>query len=303
MDGDDPHSNPVDAETRRKDGRLPREAPLTLMALFAHPDDESFAAGGTLARYARQGKRVVLACATRGEAGITHDEDAVQPEDMGQVREAELRCACSVLGVQELRFLGYRDSGMRDSPDNEHPLAFMRADPAEVVGHLLDLFGEFQPHVVLTFGPSGGYGHPDHVAIHNHVTAAWHAAGDSVRYRDLAADPPRKLYYTAISARTFRRIREAMWRHGLLPAPPSDEDVARRGAPEDAITTSIEVRDFLEYKIEALRCHRTQLPPTHTWLNLPPEFRREYMGHEYFILAGARGGKPVTGEEDLFAGL
>ncbi|MGB9724475.1 MAG: PIG-L family deacetylase [Chloroflexia bacterium] len=269
----------------------------TLMALFAHPDDESFATGGTLARYAAAGVQVVLVCATRGEAGIVHDEGMeVPPEEMGRVREEELRCACRALGIQELHFLGYRDSGMAGSPENRHPLAFCRAEPAEVVERILALFRRFRPQVVLTFGPDGGYGHPDHIAIHRHVTAAWKEAGS-------LPQPPRKLYYTAVSAATFRRIREAMWQHGLIPEPPSEEEVARRGIPEERITTAVDVRDFLGKKVAALRCHRTQLPPNHPWLNLPEDFRRTYMGYETFVLADARGVEAAPKEEDLFAGL
>ncbi len=270
----------------------------TLLALFAHPDDESFAAGGTLARCADQGVRVVLATATRGEAGIVHDAGAGTPADMGRVREGELRCACAVLGVRELRFLGYRDSGMAGTPENEHPAALCRADPEEVVGRVLDLFREFAPQVVLTFGPDGGYGHPDHVAVHRHATAAWERAGELP-----GVPPPRKLYYTAVSERTFRRIREAMWRHGLIPQMPSEEEIARRSVPEEAITTEIDVRGFLERKVQALRCHRTQLAPDHPWLNLPPAFRQEYMGYEYFRLARTRGVAMAGREGDLFAGL
>ncbi len=269
----------------------------TLMALFAHPDDESFAAGGTLARYAAEGVRVVLVCATRGEAGIVHDEGIqVAPEEMGRVREQELRCACRTLGVQELHFLGYRDSGMAGSPDNGHPQAFCRAEPAEVVERILTLFRRFCPQIILTFGPDGGYGHPDHVAIHRHVAAAWKEA-------EGLPIPPRKLYYTAISAATFRRIREAMWRHGLIRERPSEEEIARRGVPEERITTAVDIRDFLGKKTAALRCHRTQLAPDHPWLNLPEDFQREYMGYEYFILADVRGVQAAPREEDLFSGL
>lgn len=270
--------------------------PPTLLALFAHPDDESFATGGTLARYARQGVRVVLATATRGEAGIVHDEGAGSPVDMGRVREEELRCACRTLGVQELRFLGHRDSGTAGDPQNDHPDAFCRADPERVVGQILDLFREFTPEVVLTFGPDGGYGHPDHLAIHRHTTTAW------ARAEGLPA-PPRKLYYTAISSKTFVRIRRAMFEAGLIPEMPSEAEIARRGAPEDSITTAIDVRDTLEDKIAALRCHRTQLAPTHPWLNLPLEFRRQHMGVEFFTLAAARDVSPPLPEEDLFAGI
>ena len=274
--------------------------PRTLLALFAHPDDESFAAGGTLARYAREGVRVVLATATRGEAGIVHEEGADWPADMGQIREEELRCACQALGVQHLRFLGYRDSGMDGSPDNDHPRAFCRVAAEEVVGRIVELWCEFQPDVVLTFGPEGGYGHPDHLAIHRHTTRAWEQAGNPA----VCSAPPRRLYYTAISAQTFRRIREAMWRHGLIPQMPPEEEIARRAAPEDSITTAIDIRDYLEIKIAALRCHRTQLAPNHPWLNLPLDFRREYMGQEYFALAATRGGIEIgNGETDMFAGL
>jgi N-acetyl-1-D-myo-inositol-2-amino-2-deoxy-alpha-D-glucopyranoside deacetylase len=271
--------------------------PHTLLVLFAHPDDESFAVGGTMAHYARQGVRVVLGTATRGEAGITHDEGAGHPADMGQVREEELRCACRTLGVHELRLLGYRDSGMAGDPQNDHPNAFCHADPERVVGQILDLFREFQPEVVLTFGPEGGYGHPDHLAIHRHTTAAWEQAED-------LAVPPRKLYYTAISAKTFIRLRKAMYEAGLISEMPSEAEIARRGAPEDAVTTTIDIRDTVEQKVQALRCHRTQLAPTHPWLNLPLEFSREHMGHEYFALAATRGGIEIqTEEKDLFRGI
>ena len=271
--------------------------PHTLLALFAHPDDESFATGGTLARYARQGVRVVLATATRGEAGIVHDDGVGQPEDMGQLREEELRCACRILGVQDLRLLGYRDSGMAGDPQNDHPNAFCRADAGRVVGQILDLFRELVPDVVLTFGPEGGYGHPDHLAIHRHTAAAWEQA-------DSLPAPPRKLYYTAISIKTFIRVRQAMYEAGLISEMPSEAEIARRGAPEDRVTTTIDVRDTLEQKVGALRCHRTQLSPQHPWLNLPEDFRREHMGSEYFALAATRGGIEIrTGEEDFFSGI
>lgn len=268
----------------------------TLLALFAHPDDESFATGGTLARYAHRGVRVVLATATRGEAGIVHEEGLYLNEDLGRVREEELRCACRAMGIETLRLLGYRDSGMAGDPQNEHPNAFCGADAERVVEQILGLFREFRPQVVLTFGPEGGYGHPDHLAIHRHATAAWERAGD-------LPDPPRKLYYTAISIKTFIRIRKAMFEAGLIPAMPSEDEIARRSAPEDRVTTIIDIRDYLEHKVRALRCHRTQLPPNHPWLNMPLDFRREHMGSEYFTLATTRGVDVALPEDDLFAGL
>ncbi|MGC8873146.1 MAG: PIG-L family deacetylase [Chloroflexia bacterium] len=268
----------------------------TLLALFAHPDDESFATGGTLARYARAGVRVVLGCATRGEAGIVHEEGMPQPEDMGRVREEELRCACRVLGVEELRFLGYRDSGMAGAPDNDHPLALIRADPEEVVSRLLVLFGEFHPEVVITFGPDGGYGHPDHVAIHNFVRLAWERASET-------GHPPRKLYFLARPRSALRRLRQKMWELGLIDRPPDEEEIERFGLPDDQVTTRLDIRPYLEIKRQALRCHRTQLPPKSPWLRLPPEEMAELWGDEWFTLAATRGVPFQAFEDDLFAGL
>jgi len=275
----------------------------TLLVLFAHPDDETFATGGTLAHYARRGVRTLLGCATRGEAGVVHEEGAEPPEDMGKVREEELRCACRTLGVEEVRFLDYRDSGMVGSPDNEHPRAFVRADPEEVAGRILSLFREFRPQVVITFGPDGGYGHPDHVAIHRHTVEAWQRAGDPERCPDLAQDPPRKLYYLARPRHYYRRMRQMMWQMGLLEQAPAEEEVQRLGVPDEKVTTTVDIRDVLELKYQALRCHRTQLPPDSPWRNLPLDLLREYLGYEFFTLAAVRGEEIVTGEDDLFAGL
>ncbi len=273
---------------------------LTLLALFAHPDDESFATGGTLALYARRGVRVVLGCATRGEAGIVHD-DTPPPEDMGQAREKELRCACRVLGIRDLRFLGYRDSGTAGTPDNNHPNALIRADPEQVITRICDLMREFRPQVVVTFGGDGGSGHPDHVAIHRYATAAWHRAGDSARYPDLAQDPPRKLYYVTRPQGFYRQFRLEMWRRGLLPEPPAEAEPPP-DTPAQEITTTVAVQEVLPLKFQALRCHRTQIAPQHPYLNLPADMLG-HLAQEYFVLAAARGVQVRTGETDLFEGL
>lgn len=284
-------------------GSIASPAHRTLLALFAHPDDETFACGGTLAYYAHQGVRVVLGCATRGEAGVVHQEVACCPEDMGLAREEELRCACRVLGIQELRFLGYRDSGMEDGPEQEHPLAFVQADSEEVVGRILELCRLFQPLVMLTYGPEGGSGHRDHVAIHRYASEAWRRAGDPQQCPDLARNPPRKLYYVARSRRLYRRFRQDLWRRGLLPEPPTEAQIRQRGVPEECITTVVPVGAFLETRLQALRCHRTQLSSGHPYIHLPEDLRREYLSIESFTLAAARGLEIVRGEADLFAGL
>jgi LmbE family N-acetylglucosaminyl deacetylase len=155
----------------------------SLMAVFAHPDDESFGSGGTLARYgADPDVRVVLVCATRGEAGEISDPALSSKEKLGEVREAELRCACQVLGIEALHLLGYRDSGMAGTPENQHPRALTRADFHEAVGKIVAHIRGEKPDVVVTFDETGGYGHPDHIAIHHFTKAAYAAAADPARY-------------------------------------------------------------------------------------------------------------------------
>ena len=147
----------------------------TLLAIFAHPDDESFGAGGTLAKYAADGTRVALICATRGEAGI----EGMSPEEAGLVREQELRTAAATLGLAEVRFLGYGDGELA------------QADPERVVAQLVSAMRDIRPHVVITFGPDGISGHSDHVAIHHLATQAFDQAG-----------LPAQLYYLAHSEAT-----------------------------------------------------------------------------------------------------
>jgi LmbE family N-acetylglucosaminyl deacetylase len=147
---------------------------LTLMAVFAHPDDESFGIGGTLARYgADPDVRVVLVCATRGEAGEISDPELATPERLGDVRERELRCACQVLEIDALHLLGYRDSGMAGTPENRDPRSLAMADADKVVGKVVAHIRLERPDVVVTFDEMGGYGHPDHIAIHHHAAAAF----------------------------------------------------------------------------------------------------------------------------------
>ena len=157
------------------------------IAAFAHPDDETFSVGGTLARAVSLGWRVTTICATRGEVGEIAPGTAATPETLGAVREQELRVACAALGVTDVRFLGHRDSGMDGTPENKDPRAYVNAMDDEVVEELSTIFREDPPAVVFTFDESGIYGHPDHKAIHRHATAAF----------DRAAAPDARLLYTA----------------------------------------------------------------------------------------------------------
>ena len=147
-------------------------ARLSVLACFAHPDDEGFASGGLLAMLAAGGARVTLVCATNGDVGEISDPSLATPENLWQVRQQELRSAMAITGVADLRFLNYRDSGMDGTDDNRHPNAYCNADAGVVVDNLAGVIAEVNAHVVLTHDPSGGYGHPDHKTMCAHATAA-----------------------------------------------------------------------------------------------------------------------------------
>jgi LmbE family N-acetylglucosaminyl deacetylase len=167
-----------------------------LLAVVAHPDDETFGMGGTLAHYAREGVEVHLICATRGEVGEVEPEKLEGFSSVGELRERELCCAADVLGLKKVHFLDYRDSGMPGSPDNQHPLALVQAPFDEVTMRIAKLIRRIQPQVVLTFDPIGGYMHPDHIAIHQATVRACEVSGDSrVVLYELPPYKPAKLYF------------------------------------------------------------------------------------------------------------
>ena len=151
-----------------------------LLALHAHPDDESSKGAGTMALYASEGVRVVLVCATGGEEGDILNPRMDQPgikERMAELSEAELETACDLLGVERIYQLGYRDSGMPDTDSNKHPEAFANADPEEAVGRIVEIIRRERPEVVLCYDESKGYDHPDHVRVHEWGTARLFRSG------------------------------------------------------------------------------------------------------------------------------
>ncbi len=279
------------------------------MAVFAHPDDESFGIGGTLARYgADPDVRVILVCATLGEAGEISDPSLATPAHLGEVRERELRCACDRLGVDDLFLLGYRDSGMAGTPENEDPRSLAMADPDEVVGKIVAHVRRERPDVVVTFDENGGYGHPDHVAIHYRAVSAFAAAADPDRYPDqieagLEPHQAPKLYFTAIPRRFFRDVVAKMNELGIeVPQRYRERLENGIGLPDDACTTDIYVRDFWDTKRAAIACHATQLNPDSIFAALPPEMMRDLQAWECFQLAETLVGE--DGEShDLLAGL
>lgn len=274
----------------------------SILACFAHPDDESFAVGGTLAHYSGQGVPVALVCATRGETGKIADPALATPDNLGEVRERELRCAAQALGVGRVEIFDYRDSGMEGTDDNNDPRAYVMADRDEVIAKLVRLIRELQPEVVITFDPDGAYGHPDHIAVHHHTVAAVAAARDDTRYPEAGAVwAPRRLYFTAISKSRFTEMRRRLEEMGVDTSAFDREDMPVVGQEDDEIDVTVDVRATLATKRRALECHATQFGPDNFMTQLAGEVGDDLMSLESFTLWW---GTPIPdGNTDLFAGL
>jgi N-acetyl-1-D-myo-inositol-2-amino-2-deoxy-alpha-D-glucopyranoside deacetylase len=179
--------------------------PPVLLAVLAHPDDETFGMGGTLALYAQRGIKVHLICATRGEAGEIDPEYLEGFQTKAEVRESELRCASGLLGLAGVHFLNYRDSGMTGSPENKHPDALVNAPVDKVAADITHYIRKLRPDVVITFDPIGGYRHPDHLAIHFATVKAFFAAGKTNEYPDgLPAHLPQRLFFQTMPHNLMR---------------------------------------------------------------------------------------------------
>ncbi len=275
----------------------------TLLAIFAHPDDEAFGTGGSLAHYAASGVQVALICATRGEVGEISDPSFATPETLGEVREGELRCAAETMGVRELLFLDYRDSGMVGTPENQDPRAFINAPADAVVRSLVSAIRRIRPDVVVTFEPNGGYGHPDHIAIHKHTVSAFHLAADPAYPPGIEGEQPwqaSRLFYTAIPRSFFHEMRQQLTAAG--------EDVEQfasfeeRGWPDEQVTVTLDVSATVDDKWQALNCHRTQFGPKNLFRRLPEPAVKRMMGTEHFALAWPAS-PPGFKMADLFEGL
>ena len=275
----------------------------SILACFAHPDDESFSVGGTLARYASEGVDVTLVCTTRGEAGMISDPVLASPENLGEVREQELRCAAAALGVGRVEFLGYRDSGMEGAEDNNHPRAYVMADRDEVIARLVGFIRGQKPDVVITFDPDGAYGHPDHVAVHHHTVAAVAAARDETRFPEAGSVwAPRRLFFTAISKKRFHEMRIRLAGLGVDTSAFDRPDMPIIGQEDDEIDVTMNVASTVAAKRAALECHATQFGPDNFMTQLAGDVAEDLMSLESFTLWW---GTPIPDGEDgdLFAGL
>ena len=233
-----------------------------LLVVLAHPDDESFGPGGTLAHYANLGVKVYLVCATRGEVGEVEPELLEGFSSVAELRENELRCAAKTLGLTEVYFLNYRDSGMPGSIDNTHPQALFAADLDKVTAEVAHYIRLLKPQVVITFDPVGGYMHPDHIAIHKATVRAFHAAGDASQFiSELPAYQPERLYYHTFP-RGFLRITVALMK--LVGKDPrkfgknGDIDLVRVSGARFPVHASVDYRSVLDKKNQAVACHASQ---------------------------------------------
>ncbi|MDI7277192.1 MAG: PIG-L deacetylase family protein [Anaerolineae bacterium] len=259
---------------------------LALLAVIAHPGDE-LAIAGTLANHAEAGVRVELACATRGEVGMVAGERP--PEERAAQAEHNLRCACRRLGVGEPHFLGYRDSGPGGHAALE-PGTLATASACDVVRRLVHLIRAVQPQVVITFGPDGIDGHPDHVLIGRLAAQAYGAAGDLEQFpRDGGPEPylPAKLYHFGLP-------------RGLLQL----ADIPGDGTPDAAIAARRDVCLFIDRKIEAARCYGPGVEPELIGLfQLPEPERHHLLSFEYFSLAQPLPAVDDRRDPHLFAGI
>lgn len=256
-----------------------------ILAIFAHPDDE-LTNGGTLARYAAQGVRVVLACATRGEAGEISEPHLATRETLGTVRAEELRAAATALGIADVRVLGFRDSGMAGTPENDDPRSLNRADPEEVVRRIVALIREVRPTVVITHDPTGGYGHPDHSALCRFVHTAFTAAADDMYAPEIGASwQPMRLVYSAMARSFFDAVNAAFVEAGEV-GPFSGPEMAHLGYPDDAITVTLHLhREEVEAKRAGFAAHQTQFGPRSPLWRMSEARWQTTFGRECFVLA------------------
>jgi mycothiol S-conjugate amidase len=290
---------------------------LRLMAVHAHPDDESSKGAATMARYVREGVDVLVATMTGGERGSVLNKAMDRPEvlaDLPNIRRAEMARAREILGVEQ-RFLGFVDSGLPEG-DPLPPLpagSFALAPLAEAAAPLVRLVREFRPHVILTYDESGGYPHPDHIKTHQVAVEAFEAAADPDRYSDVGGEPwqPSKMYYfVTFHQAKYAALHEELLRRGLE-SPYSEifaewEERARkrleRGQRTLEITTRVRAADYFGIRDEALRAHATQIDPNSSWFACPREVERIAWPTEDYHLARSLVDTELP-EDDLFAGI
>ena len=260
----------------------------SVLAVYAHPDDELFHGGGMLAHLADQGARVTIACATRGEAGKAHPSVG-RVADLGAHRAAELQRSCEILGLDPPRFLGFHDSARKDRLRRDDPDALVNVDMLDVETAILRVIRDVEPHVIVTFDPHGGYYHPDHVAVHRAATGAFFSSGA------IGAAAPVRLFYSTFAADVFREHADRTEGWGIVDG--LDPDVFAVSDPTIAVT--FDARPVMNRKLAAFAAHQSAFGVSAEMLREPPpeQARRLHafapvMEREDFTLGATRG--PVT---------
>lgn len=293
---------------------MPSDGRPRLLFVHAHPDDESLNNGATIAHYAALGARVHVVTCTLGEEGEVIGDRWAQlaadsADQLGGYRIAELSTALHLLGVDAPIFLGgaghWRDSGMAGAEPRSGSRRFADSDEHEAVGALVAIIRELRPHVVVTYDPHGGYGHPDHIRAHQITTAAVSAAS-STEYPGEPWIVP-KFYWTVMAASAFKAAVRALDERDLLPGWQLASAAEERGYADDQITAVVDATAVLGAKIAALEAHATQVlvGPTGRACALSNNLALPILGREYYVLvSGSAGGSDDRGwETDLLAGL
>lgn len=278
-----------------------------LMAVHAHPDDESSKGAATTAKYVAEGATVMVVSCTGGERGDVLNpklqDDPEVSRDLAEFRRHEMAKAAQILGIQHT-WLGFVDSGLPEGdPLPPLPDGCFALEPIEVTTEaLVRVIRSFRPHVMTTYDENGGYPHPDHVMTHVVAMSAFQAAGDPAAYPHAGpAWQPQKIYYNGWSGDRLRALHQAMLDEGLE-SPYADWIVHLDKRPTRAISTHIECGDYFTVRDEALRAHATQVDPDGNWFAVPLELQRRVHGKEDFELALSL--VPVElPEDDLFGGL
>ncbi len=257
------------------------EPVATLVSFHAHPDDECIATGGTLAAAAAAGHRVVLVLATRGEEGEIAEGVMAPEESLSDRRVDETNRAAARLGISRVEFLGYRDSGMIDTPENQSPECFWQANVEEAANRLAQILNEENAEVLTIYDEFGGYGHPDHIQVHR-------VGG---RAAEIAQTP--RVYEATMNRDAIRRFAVAHQeeaRERGVEIPFDDPAEITMGTPEAEINTTVDVSEFVDIKRAALAEHASQVDGNSFFLAIPEEVFREIFGQEWFILRGSPAG-------------
>ncbi len=275
----------------------------TLCFIGAHPDDETFGLGSTLAHYATAGVKVYYICATRGEAGMNNLNQLREFESLGELRSAELSCAANILGLAGVVHLGYRDSGMLGTDDNKHPESLAAAPLDEVCKRIVKVIRNLKPDVIITHDPIGGYRHPDHIAVHNATVKAFEIAPNPAKYPEAgSAFQPQKLYYRVLPRKLLEIAVKLM--------PFFGQDPRHFGQNKDVDLTSMAEAPFPIHAVirptkaaakirnEAMLCYASQMRSGPSRRNIFFLLRRFWSQQDSFMRAypPAKGGR----ERDLF---